>query len=94
MRDRDLVRAIEALADPERFRMIQELAAAGGLSREELARRLPIPLPSVWHHLGVLVTAGIVTSGGDLKRDVLLVNQDVLRTIACSIHDRLTPEPS
>ena len=50
-----------ALADPSRRSMIERLAR-GPASFSELAQPLDMALPSVLQHLGVLESAGIVSS--------------------------------
>ena len=50
-----------ALADPARRAMMERLSR-GPAPVSELARPLPMSLPSVLQHLGVLETAGLVRS--------------------------------
>ncbi|MBN8871685.1 MAG: helix-turn-helix transcriptional regulator [Rhodospirillales bacterium] len=50
-----------ALADPSR-RIIVERLSRGPASVSELAKPLPMSLPSVMQHLGVLEAAGLVRS--------------------------------
>lgn len=50
-----------ALADPARRAMVERLSR-GPAPVSELARPLPMSLPSVMQHLGVLETAGLVRS--------------------------------
>jgi DNA-binding transcriptional ArsR family regulator len=53
--------AFQALSDPTRRSMVARLAA-GPLSVSELAKPLPMSLPAVLQHLGVLEGAGLVVS--------------------------------
>lgn len=53
-------RVFAALADPTRRRVIDRLGAEGPLSISDLARPLPIRLPTVLKHLGVLDDAGLI----------------------------------
>lgn len=55
----DLDRLFHALADPARRAMVERLAR-GPAPVSELARPLPMSLPSVMQHLGVLEAAGLV----------------------------------
>jgi DNA-binding transcriptional ArsR family regulator len=55
----DLDRLFHALADPARRAMIDRLSR-GPAPVSELARPLPMSLPSVMQHLGVLEAAGLV----------------------------------
>ena len=57
----DLDRLFHALADPARRAIIERLSR-GPAPVSELARPLPMSLPSAMQHLGVLVAAGIVRS--------------------------------
>lgn len=59
--DRDLDRLFHALADPAR-RAIVERLSRGPAAVSDLARPLPMSLPSVMQHLGVLEAAGLVRS--------------------------------
>jgi hypothetical protein len=47
MKDRELVRALKALADPTRFRMVQEIAAAGELSCGQNAEHFDVSQPTI-----------------------------------------------
>jgi DNA-binding transcriptional ArsR family regulator len=57
----DLDRLFQALSDPARRAMVERLAH-GPAPVSELARPLPMSLPSVMQHLGVLEAAGLVRS--------------------------------
>ena len=53
--------AFQALSDSTRRAIVARLAA-GPLSVSELAKPLPMSLPAVLQHLGVLESAGLVVS--------------------------------
>src|SRR5215467_8883999 len=57
----DLDRLFHALADPARRAMVERLSR-GPAAVSELARPLPMSLPSAMQHLGVLEAAGLVRS--------------------------------
>ena len=57
----DLDRLFQALADPARRAMVERLAR-GPAPVSELARPLPMSLPSAMQHLSVLEAAGLVRS--------------------------------
>jgi DNA-binding transcriptional ArsR family regulator len=59
--DVDLDRMFHALSDPSRRAMVERLVR-GPASVSELARPFTMALPSLVQHLGVLESAGIVTS--------------------------------
>ena len=58
---RELDRLFHALADPARRAMLERLSR-GPAPVSELARPLPMSLPSAMQHLGVLEAAGLVRS--------------------------------
>ena len=60
--DKDLVRALRALADPSRFRMVQEIAAAGELSCGQIAEKFDVSQPTISHHLKILADAGVTNN--------------------------------
>jgi DNA-binding transcriptional ArsR family regulator len=57
----DLDRLFHALADPARRAMVERLSR-GPAPVTELAKPLPMSLPSAMQHLGVLEAAGLVRS--------------------------------
>ena len=57
----DLDSLFHALSDPARRAMVERLSR-GPAAVSELARPLPMSLPSAMQHLGVLVAAGLVRS--------------------------------
>jgi DNA-binding transcriptional ArsR family regulator len=52
---------LSALADPTRWRMLNEIAERGGTTATVLATGLPVSRQAVVKHLGVLERAGLVT---------------------------------
>jgi DNA-binding transcriptional ArsR family regulator len=56
-----LDRAFGAMADPTRRAILARLAERDDVSISELAAPLPMSLPGVMKHLGVLETAGLVS---------------------------------
>jgi ArsR family transcriptional regulator len=91
MNDRDLVRALKALSDPSRFRMVQEIAAAGELTCSEVAERFDVSQPTISHHLKILADAGVLVTRSEGKHHITSVNHALLRTIAGLIPSRLGP---
>lgn len=51
-----------ALGDPTRRRLLEAVAAQGGVTATQLAAELPITRQAVAKHLGVLADAGLVRS--------------------------------
>lgn len=60
----DVEATLRALADPTRRALVERLARAPG-TVSELAAPFDISLPSLLQHLGVLETAGIITTQKD-----------------------------
>ena len=60
-RDQQLDRMFQALADPTRRAMVEQLSK-GPASVSELARPLPMSLPAVVQHLQLLERSGLVTT--------------------------------
>src|SRR5262245_26071306 len=87
--DRSLVRALKALADGNRFRMVQEIAGAGELSCGQLGDRFHLSQPTVSHHLKVLVDAGILEVRRDGQHHFISVNQALIDDIAALLPGRL-----
>jgi ArsR family transcriptional regulator len=89
MDDRELVRALKALADPTRFRMVQEIAAAGELSCGQIVELFPLSQPTISHHLKILTDAGIVTMRPEAKHHFISVNREVLDSVAALLPKRI-----
>jgi DNA-binding transcriptional ArsR family regulator len=92
MNDRELVRALKALADPTRFRMVQEIAAAGELSCGEVAEHFDVSQPTISHHLKMLADAGILLKRSSGKHHYTSINQVLLKRLVDLIPERLAPE--
>jgi DNA-binding transcriptional ArsR family regulator len=63
-----LIRALNALADPTRLRILHYLAEEP-LVPAQLARRLRLRAPTVTHHLGILRLAGLVQLTIDMDEE-------------------------
>lgn len=68
-REEDVLRALDALADPTRRRIVAWLSEDGPATATELARRLPMTRQGVARHLEVLGAAGVVRAARE-GRDV------------------------
>lgn len=89
--DRALVRALKALADPTRFRMVQEIAASGELSCGQVAELFDVSQPTISHHLNVLVEAGVLCVRNEGKHRFTSVNHPLLTSISRLLSTRLSP---
>lgn len=58
---------VRALADPLRFRLVQSLAAREA-SVAELARTLGAPLTRLYHHVDLLLEAGLIEVASQVRR--------------------------
>ena len=63
------MKALSALADPTRQRIV-EMLAGGELSAGDIAARFSISRPAVSQHLRVLRDSGLVTVRGDAQRRI------------------------
>ncbi len=87
--DKTIVRALKALSDAKRFRMVQELAAAGELCCGGLAAKFDLSQPTISHHLKILADAGIIQTRGDAQQHFLSVNREFLAELSALIPLRL-----
>jgi ArsR family transcriptional regulator len=91
--DTDIVRALKALADPTRFRMIQEIAAAGELSCGQLTQCFDVSQPTISHHLKLLMDAGLLIQRTEGKHHYTSVDKKLVARIAALIPSRLDTTP-
>ena len=91
--DPQLIRALKALADPTRFRMVQEIAAAGELSCGAVAERFDVSQPTISHHLKVLMEAGLLIQRTEGKHHFTSVDRALVATIVAVLPARLGSRP-
>ncbi len=92
--DRDLIRALKALADPTRFRMVQEIAEAGELSCGGVADRFDVSQPTISHHIKVLLDAGLLVQRTEGKHHFTSVDRALLANLVAILPKRLSaPTP-
>ncbi len=94
MDDGALIRALKALADPTRFRMVQEIAAAGELTCGQVAEHFDVSQPTVSHHLKVLSDAGIIQARPEGQQHFTSVNQALLDELTRLLPARLSRRPA
>lgn len=85
----DLDRLFNALADPARRMMVDRLSR-GPAPVSELAKPLPMSLPSVMQHLGVLEACGLVRSEKVGRVRTCSIEPDALSRAEQWIHARRT----
>jgi ArsR family transcriptional regulator len=92
--DRDLIRALKALADPTRFRMVQEIAEAGELSCGAVAERFDVSQPTISHHLKILLDAGLLQQRTEGKHHYTSVDRSLVASLVALLPKRLSaPAP-
>jgi ArsR family transcriptional regulator, arsenate/arsenite/antimonite-responsive transcriptional repressor len=91
--DSQLIRALKALADPTRFRMVQEIAAAGELSCGAVAERFDVSQPTISHHLKILMEAGLLVQRTEGKHHFTSVDRSLVATIVAILPTRLGSAP-
>src|SRR5579863_7351220 len=89
--DPALVRALRALGDPTRFRMVQEVAAGGELCCGQVAERFDVTQPTISHHLKVLFAAGVLSVRSQGKHRYISVNRPLLSSLVDLLPARLMP---
>jgi DNA-binding transcriptional ArsR family regulator len=89
--DQALVKALKALAHPTRFRMVQEIAAAGELSCGRLGERFPLAQPTMSHHQKLLSECGLLVIRREGQHAFLSVDRAVLAEVLGSLPQRLAP---
>lgn len=89
MDDGRLVRVLKALADPKRFRMVQQLAQGGELCCGDLGRCFAVSQPTISHHLKLLADAGVLTVRHDGQHHFISVNRALLDEVSALLPARL-----
>ncbi len=89
-----LIRALKALADATRFRMVQEIAAAGELTCGQVAEHFDVSQPTISHHLKILFDAGIIRQRPQGQHHFTSVNQALLDELTRLLPARLARRPS
>jgi ArsR family transcriptional regulator len=89
--DSAIVRALKALADPTRFRIVEEVARAGELSCGQVVERFDMSQPTISHHVKVLADAGLLVSRSEGKHHFVAVNRDLVAALGELLPRRLAP---
>lgn len=87
--DDRLVRVLKALADPKRFRMIREIAAAGELSCSQVGERFHLSQPTISHHLKILGDAGLLITRNEAQHHFISVNQPLIDSVVALLPARI-----
>ncbi len=92
MDDETLVRVLKALADANRFRMVQEIAAGGELSCGELGEKFSLSQPTISHHLKILAEAGVLKVRRAAQHAFVSVDHALLKGLSGVLPERLNPQ--
>jgi ArsR family transcriptional regulator len=87
--DRTVVRVLRALADTKRFRMVENIAAAGEMSCGQIAELFDLSQPTISHHLKLLGDSGVLKIRHDAKHRFLSVDHDLLARVLGAIPSRI-----
>ena len=77
-----LITVLKALADKNRFAMMQEIAAAGELSCGQVKDRFHLSQPTISHHMKILSDAGVLVMRESGQHHFVSVNLDLIHEIA------------
>lgn len=81
MDSKSLTKMTKALSDPNRQRLVQEIARGHQMGCADLFQYVPISQPSMSQHLKVLVEAGLVESHKEGGRMYLAINAAKLQEL-------------
>jgi ArsR family transcriptional regulator len=87
-----LLRVLKALADPKRFRMLQEVAAAGELTCGEVGHHSPLSQPTISHHIKILTDAGLILVRESGQHHFISANLDLIAEVAAFLPGQI-PAP-
>jgi len=79
MDSKSLVKMAKSLGDPNRLRLVQEIARGHQMGCADLFQFVPISQPSMSQHLKVLVDSGLVESHKEGGRLYLAINPTKLQ---------------
>lgn len=78
MQEADFVKVAKALADPTRYRMLQEIRRGGERTCSCLCKCFPLSQPTISHHIKTLEEAGLISIRKDGPFHVLTANEELL----------------
>jgi ArsR family transcriptional regulator len=94
MDEQKLLRVLKALADPKRFRMLQEIAAAGELTCGQVGELFPLSQPTISHHLKILTEAGVLVVRESGQHHFISANLELVNQVASFLPSRVAVAPS
>jgi len=88
--DKKLIRVLRALSDPNRFRMVQEIAVARELSCGQVVELFSLSQPTISHHMKILTEADVLSVRRAGQHVFISVNHGLLAEIAALLPRRLS----
>lgn len=89
--DGQLLRIAKALADPQRFAILQRIAAEPEVACKTLVSEFPIKQATISHHLKELSGAGLVDTRRNGQCVQLAARRDVLREYLAELQRKMLP---
>jgi ArsR family transcriptional regulator len=89
MDETKLLRVLKALADPKRFRMLQEIAAASELTCGQVGELFPLSQPTISHHLKILTDAGLLVVREAGQHHFISANLELVNQVAAFLPSRV-----
>lgn len=86
-RESDRARVFDALADPTRRAIVEELSRTQELTISEIARLFPISRQAVTKHLGVLAEAGVIDIESRGRERVVMLRPATLQSATSWLDD-------
>jgi ArsR family transcriptional regulator len=94
MDEQKLLRVLKALADPKRFRMVQEIAAAGEMTCGQVGELFPLSQPTISHHVKILTEAGLIVIRESGQHHFISANLELINQVASLLPSRVMAAPS
>lgn len=91
---KNLIKIAKALADENRFQILQLILEKGEISCSEIVKVFSLSQPTISHHLKVLTESGLVDFRKEGQWSYFFVNQDRLRWYLEQLGNRLGGAPN
>lgn len=82
-------RVSKALADPQRFALLEKLSAAREVACQELVEAFPVTQATISHHMKELHFAGLISGRRDGKCMHFTVDREMMREYQAELSRRL-----
>lgn len=84
-------RVSKALADPQRFALLERLSTSREVACQELVEAFPVTQATISHHMKELHYAGLITSRRDGKCMHFAVDRAMMKAYQSELARRLAP---